>query len=153
MQDIAASYLLGALGGIIYLRLLNRSVDSIGGASLGAAAGGLASQPRLLIPVILVLASNRCEALLFCSFFRSIDCDSKIGPLYPAHQDSTSSCLNSNECKALFHCADTKASLKRRYRRSGKCSSICIRFWGKQIHQIWDRMPKKYLKHANVWTP
>jgi hypothetical protein len=29
------------------------------------------------------------------------------------------------------------------YRRTGKHSNICIRFWGKQIHQTWARMPKK----------
>jgi ATP synthase protein I len=80
MQDIAASYLLGALGGIIYLRLLKRSVDSIGGASIGSAAGGLASQPRLLIPVILVLASNRYAAILFGPFFRSYYHNLKIRP-------------------------------------------------------------------------
>jgi hypothetical protein len=46
----------GALGGLFYLRLLGRSVDGIGG---GGGGGGLA-QPRLLIPVILVLVFNRC---------------------------------------------------------------------------------------------
>jgi hypothetical protein len=24
-------------------------------------------------------------------------------------------------------------------------------FWGRQIHQIWARIPKKYLKRANTW--
>ena len=60
LQDVAASYLVGALGGIVYLRLLNRSVDAVGADGLGAAAGGIASQPRLLIPVVLVLVFNRC---------------------------------------------------------------------------------------------
>jgi hypothetical protein len=59
-QDVAASYLIGALGGIVYLRLLNKSVDSVGEGGLGAAAAGAASQPRLLIPVVLVLFFNRC---------------------------------------------------------------------------------------------
>lgn len=60
VQDVAASYLIGALGGIFYLRMLTRSVDSIGASTLGATAGGAAAQPRFLIPVILVLVYNRC---------------------------------------------------------------------------------------------
>jgi ATP synthase protein I len=43
----------GALGGILYLRLLGRSVDGLGGG------GGGSGAPRLLIPVILVLVFNR----------------------------------------------------------------------------------------------
>eukprot|EP01025_Chloroclados_australasicus_P069950 TRINITY_DN996_c1_g1_i13.p2 TRINITY_DN996_c1_g1~~TRINITY_DN996_c1_g1_i13.p2 ORF type:complete len:339 (-),score=45.54 TRINITY_DN996_c1_g1_i13:413-1348(-) len=58
-KEVAASYLLGALGGFVYLRLLNRSVDGIGTFSVGSLAG----QPRLLIPVILVLAFNRWNGL------------------------------------------------------------------------------------------
>lgn len=54
-RDVAASYGVGALGGLIYLRLLNRSVDSVGGG-----VGGALGQPRLLIPVILALGYNRC---------------------------------------------------------------------------------------------
>ena len=54
-QDTAASYGLGAVGGLMYLRLLNRSVDGMGASFLGAAGG----QARLLIPVILALAYNR----------------------------------------------------------------------------------------------
>lgn len=52
---MAASYGVGALGGLVYLRLLNRSVDSVGGG-----VGGALGQPRLLIPVILALGYNRC---------------------------------------------------------------------------------------------
>ena len=44
----------------MYLRMLQRSVDGIGGSGLGEAAGGVASQPRLLVPIVLVLAANRC---------------------------------------------------------------------------------------------
>lgn len=54
-QDIAVSYVVGALGGLWYLRLLNKGVDSVGSGD----AGGLAAQPRLLIPVVLVLGFNR----------------------------------------------------------------------------------------------
>ncbi len=59
-QEIAASYGFGAVGGLVYLRMLQRSVDGIGGSGLGEAAGGVASQPRLLVPIVLVLAANRC---------------------------------------------------------------------------------------------
>ena len=55
MQDTAASYGVGALGGLMYLRLLNRSVDSLAASSQGAADG----QARFAIPVLLVLLYNR----------------------------------------------------------------------------------------------
>jgi len=50
------SFLAGAAGGALYLRLLHRSVDGVaGGGGVGAAVGG----QRLLIPLVLVLAANR----------------------------------------------------------------------------------------------
>jgi ATP synthase protein I len=52
---VSVSYAVGALGGLLYLRLLGRSVDGVGGDGGG---GGL-GQPRLLVPVILVLVFNR----------------------------------------------------------------------------------------------
>lgn len=55
-QDTAASYGVGALGGLTYLRLLNKSVDGLG-ASFAGAAGG---QARFAIPIILALGYNRC---------------------------------------------------------------------------------------------
>lgn len=63
MQNVAASYGVGAVGSLVYLRLLNRSVDGIGGFSVASAA----SQPRLLIPLILTLAYNRYVACLCCA--------------------------------------------------------------------------------------
>ena len=51
---MAASYAVGALAGLIYLRLLNKSVDGVGGG-----IGGAISQNRLLIPLILALGYNR----------------------------------------------------------------------------------------------
>ncbi len=48
----------------MYLRLLNRSVDSLAASSMGAAGG----QARFAIPVLLVLLYNR-QALLFASRF------------------------------------------------------------------------------------
>ncbi|PNG89506.1 ATP synthase protein I, partial [Tetrabaena socialis] len=58
--SVAASYAVGAVAGFAYLRLLSKSVDSMGGAG---AAAGMASQPRLLIPIILGLGYNRFNQL------------------------------------------------------------------------------------------
>ena len=69
MQDIAVSYTMGAVGGLVYLRLLHKSLDAIGGSGKDALAGGLSSQ-RLLIPIILVMAFNRlasCSANVLSS--------------------------------------------------------------------------------------
>lgn len=55
-REVAASYGLGALGGYLYLRLLNKTVDGFGGAG---GSGG----PRLAIPVVLVLGFNRFNEL------------------------------------------------------------------------------------------
>lgn len=51
------------MGGLVYLRMLQKSVDGIGASGLGEAAGGIASQPRLLVPIVLVLSANRRVAL------------------------------------------------------------------------------------------
>ncbi|KAL0043507.1 hypothetical protein WJX79_006670 [Trebouxia sp. C0005] len=58
-KDTAASYGVGAVGSLAYLRMLNRSIDSVGGFTVGAALG----QPRLLVPVILTAAFNRWNTL------------------------------------------------------------------------------------------
>ncbi len=55
LQDTAASYGLGALGGLMYLRLLSKSVDGFGASFMGAATG----PSRFAIPVILALTYNR----------------------------------------------------------------------------------------------
>jgi ATP synthase protein I len=52
-EDLAVSYVLGSVAGLTYLRLLSKSVDALGSSEGGGA------QPRLLIPVILVLASTK----------------------------------------------------------------------------------------------
>lgn len=62
-RDIAFSYLVGAVGGYMYLRLLNKSVDGFGGQGLESAASAAAGQQRLLIPLLLALAYNRWNAL------------------------------------------------------------------------------------------
>lgn len=64
-RDVAASYGVGALGGLVYLRLLNKTVDSF-----GAGAGGALGQPRLLIPVILALGYNRCGLRMAFTFLQ-----------------------------------------------------------------------------------
>lgn len=58
-KDTAASYGVGAVGSLAYLRMLNRSIDSVGGFTVGAALG----QPRLLVPIILTAAFNRWNTL------------------------------------------------------------------------------------------
>jgi len=58
----AASYAIGAASGLAYLRLLGRSVDSLGGGSAGAGSATL-GQPRLLVPVAMALAYNRWNTL------------------------------------------------------------------------------------------
>lgn len=57
-RDVSASYGVGALAGLIYLRLLNNSVDGVGGG-----LGGAIGQQRLLIPLILTLGYNRYNTL------------------------------------------------------------------------------------------
>ncbi len=63
VQDAAASYAVGVVGGLIYLRQLQRSVDGFGAFAAGAAGG----QTRLLIPVMLALAFNRHAPGLCCA--------------------------------------------------------------------------------------
>jgi ATP synthase protein I len=58
-RDESISYSLGAVGGLLYLRGLNRQVDGVAGGGVGAALGA----NRLLIPIILVLGSVRYNAL------------------------------------------------------------------------------------------
>lgn len=55
------SYAVGAFAGLVYVRLLGRSVDGVAGS--GGAIGSVLGQQRLLIPVILALAYNRWNTL------------------------------------------------------------------------------------------
>lgn len=59
-QEGAISYGVGAIGSFLYLRMLNRSMDSVGGGSIGGALG----QPRLLIPIVLAMGFHRSLSLL-----------------------------------------------------------------------------------------
>lgn len=56
LQDIAASYVLGAAGGLVYLRMLHKHLDNLVG---GNPLGGFVSSQRLLVPIIMVMAFNR----------------------------------------------------------------------------------------------
>ncbi|GLC43548.1 hypothetical protein PLESTB_001569200 [Pleodorina starrii] len=62
-QDVAFSYVAGALGGFAYLRLLSKSVDAMGAEGVQSGVNSVASQPRLLIPIILGLGYNRFNQL------------------------------------------------------------------------------------------
>ncbi|XP_037406452.1 protein CONSERVED ONLY IN THE GREEN LINEAGE 160, chloroplastic-like [Triticum dicoccoides] len=61
--EIAASFSAGLIGSLVYLRMLGTSVDSLAGGTK-AAAKGAAAQPRLLIPMVLVMMYNRWNAIL-----------------------------------------------------------------------------------------
>uniref|UniRef100_A0A7S0RYR5 CGL160/ATPI domain-containing protein n=1 Tax=Chlamydomonas leiostraca TaxID=1034604 RepID=A0A7S0RYR5_9CHLO len=60
-REAGISYAVGALGGLVYLRLLGRTVDGMGGE--GAGLSSAAAQPRLLIPIILALGYNRWNTM------------------------------------------------------------------------------------------
>jgi ATP synthase protein I len=63
--EAAGSYAIGAAGGLLYLRLLSRSVDSTsnGAQGLGDVVEGTIGGQRLLVPAILVAGWNRWNAL------------------------------------------------------------------------------------------
>ncbi|CAO2183300.1 unnamed protein product [Urochloa humidicola] len=61
--EIAASFGAGLIGSLVYLRMLGTSVDSIAGGT-GETVRSAAAQPRLLIPVVLVMMYNRWNGIL-----------------------------------------------------------------------------------------
>ncbi|XP_011626259.2 uncharacterized protein LOC18442134 [Amborella trichopoda] len=63
--EIAASFGAGLLGSIFYIRMLGNSVDSAagGGGAKGLLRGAI-GQPRLFVPVILVMIYNRWNGML-----------------------------------------------------------------------------------------
>jgi ATP synthase protein I len=63
--EAGGSYAVGAAGGLVYLRLLSRSVDSTSGGAqnLGDVVEGTLGGQRLLVPAILVAGWNRWNAL------------------------------------------------------------------------------------------
>lgn len=61
--EVAASYGAGFLGSLVYIRMLGSSVDSLADGAKGVVKGAIA-QPRLLVPVVLVMIYNRWDGLL-----------------------------------------------------------------------------------------
>ncbi|KAI3457137.1 hypothetical protein Pfo_013800 [Paulownia fortunei] len=61
--EIAASYSAGLLGSLAYMRMLGNSVDSMADGAKGLVKGAI-GQPRLLVPVVLVMLYNRWNGIL-----------------------------------------------------------------------------------------
>ncbi|KAJ4846103.1 hypothetical protein Tsubulata_015353 [Turnera subulata] len=61
--EIAASFGAGLIGSLVYLRMLGTSVDALGDGARGVVKGAVA-QPRLLVPVVLVMIYNRWNGIL-----------------------------------------------------------------------------------------
>ncbi|XP_039016934.1 protein CONSERVED ONLY IN THE GREEN LINEAGE 160, chloroplastic isoform X3 [Hibiscus syriacus] len=61
--EVAASFGAGLLGSLVYMRMLGTSVDSLAEGAKGVMKGAVA-QPRLLVPVVLVMIYNRWNGIL-----------------------------------------------------------------------------------------
>ncbi|XP_009357179.2 protein CONSERVED ONLY IN THE GREEN LINEAGE 160, chloroplastic [Pyrus x bretschneideri] len=61
--EITASYGVGLLGSIVYMRMLGSSVDSMADGARGLLKGAI-GQPRLLVPVVLVMIFNRWNGIV-----------------------------------------------------------------------------------------
>ncbi|KAB1209807.1 ATP synthase protein I [Morella rubra] len=61
--EIAASFGAGLLGSFVYMRMLGSTVDSMADGAKGVVKGAIA-QPRLLVPVVLVMIYNRWNGIL-----------------------------------------------------------------------------------------
>ncbi|OAY57363.1 protein CONSERVED ONLY IN THE GREEN LINEAGE 160, chloroplastic [Manihot esculenta] len=61
--EIAASFGAGLIGSLVYIHMLGSSVDSMADGAKGLIKGAV-SQPRLLVPVILVMIYNRWNEIL-----------------------------------------------------------------------------------------
>ncbi|XP_062206477.1 protein CONSERVED ONLY IN THE GREEN LINEAGE 160, chloroplastic [Phragmites australis] len=61
--EIAASFGAGLIGSLVYLRMLGTSVDSLAGGTRETVKSA-AAQPRLLIPLLLVMMYNRWNQIL-----------------------------------------------------------------------------------------
>lgn len=66
--EIAASFGAGLLGSLLYIRMLGSSVDSLRTDGGKALIKGAIGQPRLLVPVVLVMVYNRWNAILVPEF-------------------------------------------------------------------------------------
>ncbi|XP_076937448.1 protein CONSERVED ONLY IN THE GREEN LINEAGE 160, chloroplastic-like [Bidens hawaiensis] len=61
--EIAASYGAGLVGSLIYMRMLGNSIDGMAGGARGVIKGAI-GQPRLLVPVALVMIYNRWNGII-----------------------------------------------------------------------------------------
>ncbi|KAL2483427.1 ATP synthase protein I related [Forsythia ovata] len=61
--EIAVSYGAGLLGSLAYIRMLGNTVDSMADGAKGLVKGAV-GQPRLLVPVVLVMLYNRWNGIL-----------------------------------------------------------------------------------------
>ncbi|XP_043701519.1 protein CONSERVED ONLY IN THE GREEN LINEAGE 160, chloroplastic isoform X2 [Telopea speciosissima] len=61
--EVTASFSAGLLGSLVYIRMLGSSIDSMADGAKGVIKGAIA-QPRLLVPVALVMIYNRWNGLL-----------------------------------------------------------------------------------------
>lgn len=66
--QIAASYGVGLVGALAYIRMLGNSVDGLGRGDASGAMKGAMGQPRILVPVLLVMLFNRWNALAVPQF-------------------------------------------------------------------------------------
>ncbi|CAH9074789.1 unnamed protein product [Cuscuta epithymum] len=62
--EIAASYGVGLLGSLAYMRMLGNSVESIQPQGPQAIIKGAIGQPRLLVPLVLVMIYNRWNRIV-----------------------------------------------------------------------------------------
>ncbi|KAK8653433.1 hypothetical protein V6N13_127435 [Hibiscus sabdariffa] len=61
--EVTVSFGAGLLGSLVYMRMLGTSVDSLAEGAKGVMKGAVA-QPRLLVPVVLVMIFNRWNGIL-----------------------------------------------------------------------------------------
>ncbi|KAI3780460.1 hypothetical protein L2E82_10441 [Cichorium intybus] len=61
--EIAASYGAGFLGSLVYMRMLGNSIDGMADGARGVIKGAI-GQPRLLVPVALVMIYNRWNGIV-----------------------------------------------------------------------------------------
>lgn len=66
--EVAASFGAGLLGSLAYIRMLGNSVDSYGVKGVQGSVRGALGQPRLLVPVVLVMMYNRWNEILVPDF-------------------------------------------------------------------------------------
>ncbi|GMN35956.1 hypothetical protein TIFTF001_042326 [Ficus carica] len=61
--EIAASYGAGLVGSLAYMRMLGNTIDSMADGAKGLVKGAI-GQPRMLVPVVLVMIYNRWNGIL-----------------------------------------------------------------------------------------